>query len=69
MKYLKKFENYSDDLVMRDRNGVVFEWESTVEVNGRIGHIVEFLEEYITVKFDDNGERDDFNPEELTIIE
>lgn len=68
MKFLKKFEEYDDDLVMRDSNGIVLDWENIVEVNGRIGHIVEFLEDYITVKFDDNGEIDDFEPNQLTII-
>jgi hypothetical protein len=53
---------------MRDSNGIVLYLENIVEVNGRIGHIVEFLEDYITVKFDDNGEIDDFEPNQLTII-
>lgn len=68
MKYLKKFETYNDD-VMRDKNGVVLDYENTVEVNGRTGSIVEFLEDYVTVCFDDNDEMDDFKPEELTIID
>lgn len=68
MKYLKKFETYNDD-VMRDKNGVVLDYENTVEVNGRTGSIVEFLEEYVTVCFDDNDEMDDFKPEELTVID
>lgn len=67
MKYLKKFETYSDD-VMRDRNGVVLDYENPVEVNGRTGYIVEFLEDYVTVCFDDNEQMDDFKPEELTVI-
>ncbi len=67
MKYLKKFENFNND-VMRDSNGIVLNDDDIVRVNGRVGHIVEFLEEYVTVCFDDNNEIDDFKPEELTII-
>lgn len=71
MKYLKKFEEYNEN-VMRDSNGVVLGWENTIEVNGKTGHIIDFLEDdnggdVVMVKFDDNKKKI-YKPNQLTII-
>jgi len=51
---------------MKDKNGVLLDYDQTVEYKKLTGKVIEFLEEYVTIKTS-NGYFD-CKPEELKIL-